>query len=89
MIGEEWPRILRVSTAIPTPPHYFIWRSQMETEKGNGRRDQKEPRQMIQKKDNAPNNQLKKNRKMEDKKKGSLHPRILLPQKCLQRNKKQ
>jgi hypothetical protein len=43
----------------------------METEKGNGRRDQKEPRQTMQKKDNAPNNQLKKNRKMEDKKKGS------------------
>jgi hypothetical protein len=41
----------------------------METEKkGNGRRDQKEPRQTMQKKDNAPNNQLKKNRKMEDKK---------------------
>ena len=61
----------------------------METEKGNGRRDQKEPRQTMQKKDNAPNNQLKKNRKMEDKKKGSLHPRKLSPQKCLQRNKKQ
>jgi hypothetical protein len=70
MIGEEWPRVLRVSTAIPTPPHDFIWRSQMETEKENGRRDQKEPRQMMQKKDNAPNNQLKKIRKMEDKKEG-------------------
>jgi hypothetical protein len=89
MIGEEWPRVLRVSTVTPTPPHDFIWQSQMETEKGNGRRDQKEPRQTMQKKDNAPNNQLKKNRKMEDKKKGSLHPRKLSPQKCLQRNKKQ
>jgi hypothetical protein len=87
--GEEWPRVLRVSTVIPTPPHDFIWRSQMEMEKGNGRRDQKEPRQTMQKKDNAPNNQLKRNRKMEDKKKGSLHPRKLSPQKCLQRNKKQ
>ena len=41
----------------------------METEKGNGRRDQKEPRQTMQKKDNALNNQPKKIRKMEDKKK--------------------
>jgi hypothetical protein len=89
MIGEEWPRVLRVSMVIPTPPHDFIWRSQMETEKGNGWRDQKEPRQMMQKKDNTPNNQLKKNRKMEDKNKGSLHPRKLSPQKHLQRNKKQ
>jgi hypothetical protein len=31
--GEEWPRVLRVSTVTPTPPHDFIWRSQMETEK--------------------------------------------------------
>jgi hypothetical protein len=29
-------------------------------------RDQKEPRQTVQKKDNAPNNQLKKSQKMED-----------------------
>jgi hypothetical protein len=59
---------------------------------GNGKRrwrDLKEPRQTMQKKDNAPNNQLKKIRKMEDKKKGSLQPRKLSPQKCLRRNKKQ
>jgi hypothetical protein len=35
--------------------------SQMEMEKENGWRDQKETRQMMQKKDNAPNNQLKRN----------------------------
>ena len=84
--GLEYLGYLRL---YPTPTHDFIWRGQMETEKGNGRRDQKEPRQTMQKKDSAPNNQLKKNRKMEDKKKGSLHPRKLSPQKCLQRNKKQ
>jgi hypothetical protein len=60
---------------------------------GNGKRagwrDQKEPRQMMQKKDNAPNNQLKKNQNMEDKKKRSLQPRKLSPEKCFQRNKKQ
>ena len=50
----------------------------METEKENGWRDQKEPRQTMQKKDNAPNNQPKKNQKMEDKKKGSLQPRNCL-----------
>ena len=41
---------------------------------GNGKKDRwrdlKEPRQTMQKKDNAPNNQLKKIRKMEDKKEG-------------------
>jgi len=41
---------------------------------GNGKkdrwRDPKEPRQTMQKKDNAPNNQLKKIRKIEDKKEG-------------------
>jgi hypothetical protein len=52
----------------------------METEKENGWRDQKEPRQTMQKKDNAPNNQLKKNQKMEDKKKGSLQPRTFSPE---------
>ena len=61
----------------------------METEKENGWRDQKETRQTMQKKDNAPNNQLKKNQKMEDKKKGSLQPRKLSPEKCIQRKKKQ
>ena len=61
----------------------------MEMEKGNGWRDQKEPRQTMQKKDNAPNNQLKKNKKMEDSKKRSLQPRKLSPEKCFQRNKKQ
>jgi len=45
--------------------------------KKNGWRDQKEPRQTMQKKDDAPNNQPKKNQKMEDKKKGSLQPRKL------------
>jgi hypothetical protein len=43
-------------------------------------RDQKEPRQTMQKKDNAPNNQLKKSQKIEDKKKGSLQPRKLSPE---------
>jgi hypothetical protein len=43
-------------------------------------RDLKEPRQTMQKKDNAPNNQLKKSQKMEDKKKGSLQPRKLSPE---------
>jgi len=61
----------------------------MKMEKENGWRDQKEPRQTMKKKDNAPNNQLKKNKKMEDKKKGSLQPRKLSPEKCSQRNKKQ
>ena len=61
----------------------------MKTEKENGWRDQKEPRQTMQKKDNAPNNQLEKNKKMEDSKKGSLQPRKLSPEKCFQRNKKQ
>jgi hypothetical protein len=40
----------------------------MEAERENGWRDQEEPRQTMQKKDNAPNNQLKRNQKMEDKK---------------------
>jgi hypothetical protein len=52
----------------------------METEKGNGRRDQKEPRQTMQKKDNAPNNQLKKIRKMEDKKEGKPSTKKLSPE---------
>jgi len=52
---------------------------------GNGKkedrwRDLKEPRQTMQKKDNAPNSQLKKSQKMEDKKKGSLQPRKLSPE---------
>jgi len=34
----------------------------------------------MQKKDNAPKNQLKKSQKMEDKKKGSLQPRKLSPE---------
>ena len=42
----------------------------METEKGDGRRDQKEPRQTMQKKDNAPNNQLKKEPKNGRQKEG-------------------
>jgi len=37
------PRVLRVSTAIPTPPHDFMWRSQNGIGKtmGDGRRDPK------------------------------------------------
>jgi hypothetical protein len=61
----------------------------MEAERENGWKDQEEPRQTMQKKDNAPNNQLKKNQKMDDKKKGSLQPRKLCPEKCFQKNKKQ
>ena len=61
----------------------------MEMEQENGWRDQKETRQMMQKKDNAPNNQMKKNQKMEDNNKGSLQPRKFSPEKYLQRNKKQ
>jgi hypothetical protein len=36
---------LRVSTAIPTPPHDFMWRSQNGSGKtmGDGRRDPKKP----------------------------------------------
>jgi hypothetical protein len=62
----------------------------METEKGNGRRDQKEPRQTMQKKDNAPNNQLKKNRKREDiKKYRNFGQEKCLPKDASKRNKKQ
>ncbi len=49
----------------------------METEIGNRRRDQKEPRQTMQKKDNAPNNQPKKNQKMEDKKREAFNQEIV------------
>jgi hypothetical protein len=52
----------------------------METEKKDRWRDLKEPRQTMQEKDNAPNNQLKKSQKMEDKKKGSHQPRKLSPE---------
>jgi hypothetical protein len=51
---------------------------------------QKDTRQRMQKKDNAPcNNQSIRTKRKEDKKEGNLPPRKLSPKKCLQKNKKQ
>jgi hypothetical protein len=65
----------------------------MEAEKkmGDGQRDPKEPRQRMQKKDNAPcNNQLERTkRKRKTQKEGNLPPRKLSPKKCFQKNPKQ
>jgi hypothetical protein len=57
----------------------------MEAEKkmGDGQRDPKEPRQRMQKRDNAPcNNQLKRTKNGRQKE-GKLQPRKLSPIKVL------
>jgi hypothetical protein len=47
---------------------------------------QKDTRQRMQKKDNAPcNNQLKRTKKKGRQKEGNLPPRKLSPKKCLQK----
>jgi hypothetical protein len=51
---------------------------------------QKDTRQRMQKKDNAPcNNQLKRTKRKGRQKEGNLPPRKLSPEKCFQKNTKQ
>ncbi len=62
----------------------------METEKKDRWRDLKEPRQTMQKKDNAPNNQLQKSQKNGRQKEGKPSAKKIVSRIVLsKRNKKQ
>jgi hypothetical protein len=75
---------------MPTPPHNFIWHSQMEAEKEKWEMDeetQRKSRQRMHEKDNSPcNNQLKRSKKNGRQKEGKLQPRKLSSKKCLKRS---